>query len=133
MFANTQMMGVDLAFPDVCLTPVPPAPAPVPIPYPDIAAGPSAVPAQAKVLFACAPAHNLGTVTPITNGDALGVGTGVASVSVMGPNRPLTGAFTTLLVGMPATRLTSANIQNNTNAPGVRLVPSQPKVLIFSP
>ena len=29
MFANTQMMGMDLAFPDVCLTPTP---APVPIP-----------------------------------------------------------------------------------------------------
>ena len=36
MFANCQLFGVDLAFPDVCLTPTP---APVPIPYPDIARG----------------------------------------------------------------------------------------------
>ena len=27
MFANTQMMGMDTGFPDVCLTPAPPAPA----------------------------------------------------------------------------------------------------------
>lgn len=41
MFANSQMIGVDLAFPDVCLTP---SPAPVPIPYPDIALAPTAIP-----------------------------------------------------------------------------------------
>lgn len=133
MFANTQMMGTDTAFPDVCLTPAPPAPAPVPMPYPDIAMGPTAIPAQPKVLFACTPAHNLATVTPITNGDNVGVVTGVASGTVMGPNRPLTGSFTTLIVGMPGTRLTSANVQNNTNAPGARIVPSQPKVLVLAP
>lgn len=41
MFANCQLFGVDLAFPDVCLTPMP---APTPIPYPDIALGPTAIP-----------------------------------------------------------------------------------------
>lgn len=133
MFANTQMMGTDTAFPDVCLTPAPPAPAPVPIPYPNVAMGPTAVPAQVKVLFACAPAHNLATTTPISNGDNAGVATGVASATVMGPSRPVTGAFTVLIVGMPATRLTSANIQNNTNAPGARVVPSQPKVILLAP
>ena len=35
MFANSQMMGMDTGFPDVCLTPAPPSPAPVPIPYPN--------------------------------------------------------------------------------------------------
>ncbi len=133
MFANTQMMGVDTAFPGVCQTPAPPAPAPIPVPYPNIAMGPTAVPSQLKVLFACAPAHNLATTTPLTNGDNLGVATGVASGTVMGPSRPLTGAFTVLLCGAPATRLTSINVQNNTNAPGVRVVPSQPKVLLLAP
>jgi hypothetical protein len=42
MFANTQMMGMDFAFPDVCLTPSPAGP--VPIPYPNIAMGPTAIP-----------------------------------------------------------------------------------------
>ncbi len=127
------MMGVDTAFPDVCLTPAPPSPAPVPLPYPDIAAAPTAIPSQLKVLFAGTPAHNLATVTPITNGDNIGVVTGVASGTVMGPSRPLTGSFTVLLGGAPGTRLTSINIQNNTNAPGARIVPSQPKVLLLAP
>lgn len=39
MFANCQMMGLDLAFPDVCKTP--PA---LPIPYPNFALGPTAIP-----------------------------------------------------------------------------------------
>lgn len=130
MFANTQMMGMDLAFPDVCLTPTP---APVPIPYPNIAMGPMGVPACYNILFMCAPAHNLATTIPLSNGDNAGVAMGVASGMVMGPARPVTGAFTVLLMGMPATRLTSVNIQNSTNAPGMRIVPSQVKVLLLAP
>jgi hypothetical protein len=133
MFANTQMMGLDTAFPDVCLTPAPPAPAPVPIPYPNIAAGPTAIPSVYNVLIVAAPAHNMATTTPLTNGDNVGVATGVASGMVMGPSRHLTGSFTVLIGGAPATRLTSMSLQNNTNAPGVRSVPSQPKVVILAP
>ena len=62
MFMNTQMMGMDMGFPDVCLTPA--APAPVPIPYPNIAMGPTAVPSQVKVLVMAMPAHNLATTAP---------------------------------------------------------------------
>jgi hypothetical protein len=131
MFANTQMMGMDMAFPDVCLTPA--GPVVVPIPYPNIAMGPTAIPNQAVVMIMAMPAHNLGTVTPLTNGDNAGVGTGVASGVVMGPSRHLTGAFTVLFGGMPATRLTSMSLQNSTNAPGARLVPSQPVVLLLAP
>ena len=129
MFANTQMMGIDMGFPDVCLTP----PVPVPVPYPNIAAGPMGVPAVYNVLFMCAPVHNMGTSIVMTNGDNAGVATGVASGSVMGPSRHLTGAFTCLVGGLPATRVTSVALQNRTNCPGVRLVPSQVKVLILSP
>jgi hypothetical protein len=130
MFANTQMMGMDLAFPDVCLTPTP---APVPIPYPNIAMGPMGVPACYTILFMCAPAHNMATTVPLTNGDNAGVAMGVASGMVMGPSRHLTAAFTVLLMGMPATRLTSVSLQNSTNAPGMRIVPSQIKVLLLAP
>jgi hypothetical protein len=131
MFANSQMMGMDLAFPDVCLTPA--GPVVVPIPYPNIAMGPTAIPSQMIVLIEAMPAHNLGTVTPLTNGDNAGVATGVASGLVMGPSRHLTAAFTVLFGGMPATRLTSMSLQNSTNAPGARLVPSQVKVLLLAP
>lgn len=131
MFANTQMMGMDMGMPNVCLTPA--GPVMVPIPYPNIAMGPTAIPAQASVMIMAMPAHNLGSVTPLTNGDNAGVGEGVASGLVMGPSRHLTGSFTVLFEGMPATRLTSMSLQNSTNAPGVRLVPSQPAVLLLAP
>lgn len=130
MFANSQMGGQDFAFPDVCLTPTPGGP--VPIPYPNIAMGPTAVPNVTKVMFMGTPAHNMGTTTPMTNGDNAGVATGVASGMVMGPSRHLTGAFTVLIQGMPATRLTSSSLQNSTNAPGCRIAPSQTKVLLLA-
>src|SRR5260221_8037621 len=97
MFANTQMMGLDTGFPDVCLTPAPPAPAPVPIPYPNIAAGPMASGMVPNVLFMCAPAHNMSSSVQQSNGDNVGVSTGVASGRVMGPARHLTAAFTVLV------------------------------------
>ncbi len=133
MFANTQMMGTDMGFPDVCLTPAPPSPSPVPIPYPNIAMGPTAIPSQVKVLIMCMPVHNLATTVPMTNGDNTGVALGVASGTVMGPSRHLTGAFTVLVGGMPASRVTSVSLQNSTNCPGMRLVPSQPKVILLAP
>lgn len=131
MFANSQMMGLDTGFPDVCLTPTPAGP--VPIPYPNIAAGPMGVPAAYNVLFMGTPAHNMSTTVPMTNGDNAGVATGVASGMVMGPSRHVTAAFTVLVGGMPATRLTSVSIQNSTNCPGCRVVPSQVKVLLLAP
>lgn len=131
MFANSQMMGTDMGFPDVCLTPA--APAPIPVPYPNIAMGPMGTPPVTTVLFMCTPAHNMGTKIPQTNGDNAGVNMGVASGSVMGPSRHLTAAFTVLLKNKPATRMTSVALQNRTNCPGVRLVPSQVKVMILAP
>jgi hypothetical protein len=131
MFANSQMMGLDTGFPDVCLTPTPAGP--VPIPYPNIATGPMGVPPCLTVMFMCTPAHNMGTVVPMTNGDNAGVAMGVASGLVMGPSRHLTASFTTLVGCMPATRLTSMSLQNSTNCPGARVVPSQVKVTILAP
>lgn len=131
MFANSQMMGMDTGFPDVCLTPSPAGP--VPIPYPNVAMGPTAVGFYPKVLWMCTPAHNMATTIPLSNGDNAGVALGVASGVVMGPARHLTGAFTVLVGGMPATRLTSVALQNSTNCPGVRAVPSQVKVLMLAP
>jgi hypothetical protein len=131
MFANNQMGGQDIGVPDVCLTPA--GPALVPVPYPNVAMGLMGVPAAYNVLFGGAPAHNLGTTVVMTNGDNAGVATGVASGTVMGPSRHLTGAFSVLVGGMPATRLTSMSLQNSTNCPGARLVPSQVVVLLLAP
>jgi hypothetical protein len=131
MFANTQMMGMDMGFPDVCLTPTPAGP--VPIPYPNTAMGNMAIPNIPNILIMGMPAHNMATTIPMTNGDNAGVALGVASGTVMGPSRHLTGAFTVLLNGAPATRLTSMSLQNSTNCPGVRTVPSQTLVLLLAP
>lgn len=130
MFANTQMMGMDLGFPDVCLTPMP---APVPIPYPNIQMGPMTVPAAYHCLMMCAPAHNMFSTGVMSFGDTPGIAMGVASGMVMGPRRHVTGGFTCLVGGAPVTRMTSMGIQNNTNCPGMRIVPSQVQVIVLSP
>lgn len=129
MFANTQMGGMDMGFPDVCLTPA--GPAMVPIPYPNMGMGPMAVGFNPKLFFSATPSHNLGTVVPMTNGDNAGVAMGVASGMVMGPDRHLLGSFKVFSGVMPATRLTSMSLQNSTNAPGARIVPSQVKTILL--
>ncbi|MEJ7735013.1 MAG: DUF4150 domain-containing protein [Polyangiaceae bacterium] len=129
MFANSQMSGIDFAIPDVCKTP----PAMVPWPYPNTALSPMGVPAVYNVLLAGAPAHNMATTVLQTNGDNAGVGCGMMSPTVMGPSRHVTGAFTVLFGGMPVTRLSSVTIQNTANAPGMRITPSQTKVLVLAP
>jgi hypothetical protein len=75
----------------------------------------------------------MGTNVPLTNGDNAGVATGVASGTVMSKESPVTAAFTVLLEGKPATRLTMSSIGNSTNCPtNVRIAPSQTKVLILA-
>lgn len=90
-------------------------------------------PPVANILWMCTPAHNMKTKIPQTNGDNAGVSTGVASGSVMGPARHATASFTVLLKGKPATKMTSVAIQNRTNCPGCRIVPSQVKVILLAP
>src|SRR5689334_3281152 len=134
MFASTQMMGMNMGFPDVCLTPAPPAPAPVPIAYPNLAMGPVTAPFCPNILFVGTPAHNLTHPVKVSLGDTPGCAPGgVASGTDMSETHPMTGAFTVLLSGAPATRMTTINIQNSTNVPGARIVPSQPKVLLLAP
>ncbi|MEJ1166316.1 DUF4150 domain-containing protein [Variovorax sp. CCNWLW186] len=126
MFANCQLMGMDLAFPDVCKTPVP-------VPFPNMALGPMAIPNVPNILLMAMPAHNLGTVTPITLGDQPGVLGGIISQTFMQQSRHLTGAFTVLTKALPTTRVTSLSLQNRMNIVGMRLIPSQFKVLVLAP
>ena len=130
MFANSQGGGDDFGFPDVCKTPV--GPSMVPLPYPNTASGTMGVPAVYNILYQGAPAQNLGTKIPLSNGDNLGVGRGLISNKHMGESRSTTGAFTCLIGGKPATRVSSVTLQNG-QAPGARISPSQTKVLILAP
>jgi len=133
-FANCQMGGMNVASPDVCMTPV--GPVVVPIPYPNIAQGASANPGTAvqKVLISGAPAHTILTEIPMSNGDDAGVIGGVMSGTIMGPSKHLTGANKVLIGGMPATKMTDPTGQNGTsfNVQGSTIVPSQTKVMINS-
>jgi len=135
MFANCQMGGMNMAAPDVCLTPMPPVGQPTPIPYPNMAMGMTALPPTAcmKVLLMAGPAHNLMTTIPMSNGDNAGVNLGVASGMVMGPCRHTMGSTNVFYGGMPATKMTSMSGQNgmSMNIPGMTLVPAQFKVLLL--
>ena len=132
MFAKTQMGGMDFAFPDVCLTPVPPVI--VPIPYPNISVPTMAIPSQVKVLTLAMPNHNLMTVTPMTNGDNAGVNMNPISGMVMGPSKHLMGSVKTFIGGMPATMMLRPTGQNGMSpgAFGSALVPSQVKLMIMT-
>jgi hypothetical protein len=131
MFANCQAGGMSTAFPDVCKTPA--GPVVVPIPYPNMALLPMSVGFCPTILFGGAPAHNLTSIVPLTMGDDAGVLGGILSGIIMGPSTCMDGAFTVLLDGAPATRLTSSTLQNEINAPGICAVPSQTEVLLLAP
>ena len=121
---------MDLAFPDICKTP--PA-AMAPIPYPDIGLGMMAMPVAWNVNLVGMPAHNLATITPITLGDTVGAGGGIRSQTFMSKSQPVLGANTVVVCGTPLARLGSLNSQNCGNMIGMRIVPSQLKILVLAP
>jgi hypothetical protein len=128
MFGNSQMGGVNIGFPDICKTPPM-----IPIPYPNISFGPTGFPPAFKIFWMCTPSHNILTMPMFSVGDTPGILMGIISQTVMAPTRHIIGAFTMLLMGLPATRMTTINIQNLLNSPGMTIVPSQFKVIILKP
>lgn len=137
MFANCSLGGMQMAMPDVCLTPIPsPAgPIPTPIPYPNTAMLPMALPptCSMKQFISMMPAHNMATTVPMSMGDNAGAIGGVMSGMMMGPARSMMGSMKVFTGGLPATKMLSPALQNMTNAPtGMTLAPSQVKVLIMT-
>ncbi|WP_432787292.1 hypothetical protein AAEX37_01585 [Oligella sp. MSHR50489EDL] len=128
MFSNCQLGGMDIGFPDVCKTPIPP------IPWPNMAIGPVTVPIPFNSLLGGVPIHNLLSIRPTSFGDTPGIGLGVLCPMVMGPHRHLTGMFTYINRAAPVTRMTSIGITNGWNCPiSIRLMPSQFKELLLGP
>lgn len=128
MFANCQIGGMDLGFPDICKTPLPP------IPYPNFALGPLTVPNTFNILLMFGPWHNIMAFRPITFGDTPGIGGGIISQTFMARQQHVTGSVTTIIRGTPSTRMTSMGPTNLINCPlSVRIVPSQFKVLLLCP
>ncbi|CAN1483862.1 Domain of unknown function DUF4150 [Burkholderiaceae bacterium] len=123
MFANN-MMVMNMGFPDVCLE------GPIPVPFPNISETEEALPSAPNILIEFTPAQTLLSWVVMSEGD---VGLGVASGMCMGPTIPLVGSFTVLAEAMPMTRMTSMNLQNLSNCPGLSLVPGQFTVLCLAP
>jgi hypothetical protein len=130
MFMLSMGTGMDLGFPDVCLTPIV---VPVPIPYPDIQFSITSAPAAYNVLVDCLPSLNLLSKGLVSVGDSTGVLLGVASHLIDGQASYMVGCFTIMVDGVPAQRLTSVTGQNCLvelpNSPGMCIVPSQVTVL----
>lgn len=131
MFALTQGAGIDLGFPDCCLTPV--GPVPVPVPYPNIAESATTAPAAYNVLTDCMPTLTQMSMGLVSEGDEPGVLMGVVSHLESGQTMYLVGCITILADGLPVQRLTSVTGQNCLavlpNAPGMCICPSQCTVL----
>lgn len=130
MFAVTKENGQLMAMPDVCLTPAPPAP-PVPVPYPNIGMPQMGNPVTTKVLINGMPALTKASKVSPTNGDQAGVSQGAVSGKIMGPAEFIMGSTKVKLEGNPAVFLGNMTKQNDGNAVGSVLAPSQNKVMIM--
>ncbi|HEX5052279.1 MAG TPA: PAAR-like domain-containing protein [Planctomycetota bacterium] len=127
MPAANQGVGMNMGFPDVCLTPA--VPAPVPIPYPNIGMNAMSMPFIPNILVSMAPAQNMGAKPLMTNGD----NAGVAHPMCMMPGGTIMGNPRILMGGMPASHLTVPTYGNNFNEPvGAKIVPSVTNCLLGS-
>jgi hypothetical protein len=122
---------MDLAFPDVCLTPL--GPVVTPVPYPNTAMSAATLPVVPNVLVECTPALNMLSTGLVSLGDQPGVLLGVVSHLEAGQTSYEVGCFTIMVGGAPAQRLTSVTGQNCLavlpNAVGACIAPSQVTVL----
>ena len=132
MFQLTLGPGMNMCFPDVCKTPMPPVGI-VPIPYPNISYSTVSTPAVYNVLVGCMPAVNMMSMGTVSVGDQPGVMGGVADSMISGQTNYNVGCFTIFVGGAPAQRMTTVTGQNSMgktpNGPGMTLTPSQVSVL----
>lgn len=127
MPASNQGLGMNIGFPDVCLTPA--APAPLPIPYPNLGMNAMAMPFCPNIFISFIPGHNMAAKPLMTNGD----NAGVAHPLCMQPGGTTMGNPKILLTGLPAEHMLVPTNGNNFNNPiGAKLVPSITNVLLCS-
>ena len=117
--ASNKGVGMNMGFPDVCLTPA--GPAPVPIPYPNMAMHAMAAPFCPTVFVTFMPALNMGSIVPMTLGDQ----PGVANPLFMQMGAFTMGNPTVLVTCLPGINLLCPTTGNAMNNPvGAVLVPS---------
>ena len=112
--------GICFAFPDVCLTPAPPAP-PVPIPYPNIAQLADATGTATNVNAGGKPVVTEASSIPTSTGDEAGSAGGVTSGITKGECKFTTFSQTVKANGKGVVRLGDITTQNKGNAVGTVL------------
>jgi len=130
VFSLNQNGATSLGIPDVCNITTPAGP--VPTPFVNFAMSSMAVPNVVNVFVGGGLGHNLMTTTTITSGDEAGVAMGVASGTIIGPSRHLTGSVNVFFGFAPVTRMLDSTLQNSTNAPGTTLIPTQFTHMVLS-
>ncbi|MCB9596243.1 MAG: DUF4150 domain-containing protein [Sandaracinaceae bacterium] len=137
MFASTSAGGLTQGFPNVCLTPAPPAPNPVPVPYPSLGqcAGALAPTCSVRVKIQSKTVLTIKTKVMRTQGDEAGVGGGVASGTFGGPCGRTQSSVKVAVEGSPIVRCLDMVGSNGVspNVPvGVQVAPSQTLVIVLS-
>ncbi|HVA11646.1 MAG TPA: S41 family peptidase [Stellaceae bacterium] len=116
--ASNHGLGMNIGFPDICVTPV--GPVPVPIPYPNMAMHAMTVPFAFTVMVSMVPGLNMISEAPITLGDQAGV-----LSPFMGPGGIDMGNPTVLLEMIPGMNLLCPSYGNDFIDPlGAVLVPA---------
>ena len=131
MFATTKPGGQHMAMPDVCKVPAPPAP-PIPTPFPNIGMPASANPVTTKIMIDGMPALTKASKIQPTEGDQAGVAGGLVSGKIMGPSEYVMSSMKVKFEGNPAVFMGNTTKQNDGNAVGADLAPSQAKVMIMA-
>lgn len=117
--ATTIGPGMNIGFPDVCMTPA--GPAVVPIPYPNIAPQSMAAPFATTVFLTKRPGLNMGSKVPMTTGDE----GGVAHPMIKGPGSFTMGSPKVFVEKLPGINLTCPTMGNGVNnGLGMVAVPS---------
>lgn len=125
---TTTAGGICFAFPNVCLTPAPPAP-PVPIPYPSIGKLGDAVATASSVKAGGKDVVTKASNIPTTTGDAAGTVGGVKSGTFGQKVTFLTTSNTVFAEGNGVVRLFDQTEQNNHNCVGI-VLGGFPQVLV---
>jgi hypothetical protein len=113
--------GTTIAFPDVCLTPAPPAP-PVPIPYPNIAMSSDTDKGSKKVKCDGNPICLKDSNFSRSSGDEAGVNKGVASGKNMGKAEFVNYSFDVKVEGKNVARALDLMLHNDKNTPPFPLI-----------
>ncbi|MFK5947443.1 MAG: DUF4150 domain-containing protein [Methylococcales bacterium] len=130
--ASSKGGGQCLAFPDVCLTPAPPAP-PIPVPYPNTGMVNQSKKTSSKVKFAGKEAVTVKSEISRSMGDEAGLNKGVVSGMNMGKITFKKGSSKVKAQGQACAYLGSMTAHNGSNAnmpAGAQIAPSQTKVLL---